>query len=612
MSIAQTFTVDTYSAAKISGTGAYATKIDLYFAAKDATWPCTIELRTIEPLSGAITGNMVPFSRVTLTSAKINTSSNASKPTPFYFPSPVFLMSGVEYAVVVMPGANSPDYRLFVARLGENDITTGNRVVSQPAAGTMAVTSSTSFGMIQEEDLKFVLYIADFVNSSAGTLVLKNENRDYYTIANVSSTFERAGETIHGESYITGTFANTKTLSVANNTTFAQGVVSGATGVLTIFSASAIRVKSVTASAKFKGGERIRIRTNNATTGGIVGNSTGAVTAVTTPTGTMAFYDAVTASNTYLHLANVSYMNSGSASTTNRVFVANTFIRGQANSYTARIVSIDRLVIDTMMPVVDFLHPSNTGVTMSGKFATSSSARDTAYVNLNINENIDFDAPRYVLSASTESNTSLSSSTMASSRSAEFKFALVSTSRFSSPAIDLKRVSVTTVNNLINSNSSFGSSEDYTKTGGTASTRYITRRVTLADGQDAEDVRVYLTAYKPTNTDVHVYYKILHREDSDTFSDARWIPMTQTTAATRLSDTYSLEDFNEYQYDVPNYTTAYRSGANTTNSSILEYRNSVNARFTGFKYMAIKIVLSSAITTNPPRVRELRVIALQR
>ena len=608
--IAQSFVINTKTTHGILGSGAFITKIDLFFSSKDSSLPVIVEIREVDSATAAVTATVVPFSRVVIESSAVNTSSDGSKPTPVYFPSPVFVKNGAEYAVVIRPAANSPNYRVFVARLGEDDIITGNRITSQPNAGMMYASSNDrAYTPIQEEDLKFRLYAADFIKTSVGTMSLKNELRDYFTIANVSAGFTRSGEDVHGETLVIGTFANTK--SVNTNVTYAQGMTSGATGTITYFSTSRIRVKNVSTTAKFKGGEKIRIRNTNATTGVIVGNSTGGVTSATFPTGKVAYYDAVTASNTFLHLSNVAFTNSGPA-TFDRVFNANTWVRGQTNGYFARIVSLDRLTADVLAFKADHLSPSNTAIAAQGRFATSNSTRDTSLVDINLNGDTTFSSPRYVLSRSVESNTVASSSTMALAKSFEVVMSMGSTSRFSSPAVDLRRVSATIVNNLINSNTAIGSSEDYVKSGGSAKARYITRKVTLAEGQDAEDIRVYLTAYKPATGEVSVYYKVLHREDSDTFADSRWIPMTQTTSTTTVSDSQSTEDFREYIYDVPTYSNASKSGANTTNSSILEYRNTASARFVGFKYFAIKIVLTNSTSSNPPRVRDLRVIALQR
>ena len=575
-----------------------------------------MEIREVDPATGFPTLRAVPYGQAIVASSLVNTSTDGSKPTPFYFPAPVYLLNDREYAFVVIAGGSNPNYRVFTARIGDNDMLTDNRITAQPASGMLWISSNDrAFSAIQEEDMKYRLYMAKFNKAVTGTIVVKNENRDYLTIANQSAALHHVGEQVHGSTLIRGTFANTKTLSVANNTTFAQGVVSGATGIITSFSANTLTIRDVTTAVKFKGKERIRIRTNNATTGGIVGNSTGVVISTTTPIGFVTYYDAVNYANTHLHLSNTSFINSGAAFTNNRTFTADTFIRGQSNGYTARIVTLNRLQGDVFKLTTDYLQPSNTTISATTKMALSNSTRDTSYVALNINTDTEFTAPRFILSRSVESNTSASSSSFSAARSGEFKITLNSNSNLSSPAVDLRRTSICMVENLINSNSAIGSSEDGVKTGGNAKARYISRRVTLADGQDAEDLRVYVTAYKPSGAGVHVFYKALNREDSDTFADSKWIPMSLVTDAgytssSRYSSSEDTQDFLELAYEVSSYSSAYKSGANTTNG-IIEYRNTLGARYTGFKYFAIKIVLSHTTSTRPPRIRDFRAIALQ-
>jgi hypothetical protein len=251
--------------------------------------------------------------------------------------------------------------------------------------------------------------------------------------------------------------------------------------------------------------------------------------------------------------------------------------------------------------------------------ATSTSARDSSFFKLNINGDTEFSSPRYHLSRSVESNTAASSATMGTNRSVEIKYELTGRNKVASPAIDLSRLSLHSTHNLISTNSEIGSSEDYVKSGGNSKVRYITRTVTLADGQDAEDLRVYLTAYKPTGSDIFVYYKVLNGDDSDTFADARWIPMDLDTgqgfsSATLYSSNEDKNNFIELAYKVPTYSASsgspYKFGANTS-TGVIEYRNTAKARFTGFKYFAVKIVLVNSSSTNPPRVKDLRALALQ-
>jgi hypothetical protein len=110
------------------------------------------------------------------------------------------------------------------------------------------------------------------------------------------------------------------------------------------------------------------------------------------------------------------------------------------------------------------------------------------------------------------------------------------------------------------------------------------------------------------------YYKILAAEDNDTMADVRWIPMELNedqgfTAASRYSSSENKDDFLELTYDVPNYTNTARSGANNS-TGIIEYRNSTRVSYSKFKYFAIKIVLTNSTSSNPPRVKDMRAIAL--
>ena len=200
----------------------------------------------------------------------------------------------------------------------------------------------------------------------------------------------------------------------------------------------------------------------------------------------------------------------------------------------------------------DYIEPSNTSVSFTGKFATSTSARDTSFINLNVNADNEFDARRFIHSKSAEGNTSATSAAMKDG-SAEIKISLMSNNRFASPVLDVNRISLSTVENLLNSNADIGSSEDNVGSGGSAKARYITRRVTLAEGQDAEDIKLYFDGYIPQGSLVQPYYKVLHAEDSDIFEEAKWIPMSQATANTVASSSENREDFKEFEYDVPAY-----------------------------------------------------------
>lgn len=606
--IAQSFIVNTIVRNRGGASGIYLTKLDLFFATKDPSLGVTIEIREIDPAAGGLTKRIVPFGRKLIRSSEVNTSDDGSKPTQVIFSSPIYLENNKEYGFVILPAGNNPNYNVWISRLGEVDLLSGNRVSAQPFSGVLYASSNDRiYNPIQEEDIKFRLYAAAFSTNTTGEVVFKNDDTDYLTVANVSSNFSKIGEIVHGETLIKGAFSNSQ---IVDTSSWIQGMDSNANGTITTFSASGqLKVKNVSLTAKFRGGENIRIRNSSGT---IIGNSSGGITA-TTPVGRVVHWDALTASNTYLHLANSSYINSGAAFSNNRMFTTNMHIKGQTDGATAAIAVIDNLKIDVMNFNTDHLTPIGTQLLFNGKFATGLSTKDSSFNRINFNDSTYFDASRFILSRSNEANSSYASATIGRDRSYEIKAQLRSSQQTLSPVLDVKRISVTTVENLINSNSAIGSSEDYVSFGGSAKTRYITRKITLADGQDAEDLKVYLSAYKPSGSQVYVYYKVLHAEDGNTFDDCRWIPMSLSTANTVVSDSVNSETFNEYEFNIPTiFVDNNYSGANTTNNNVLEYRNSSRARFVGFKYFAIKVVMTAETSVNPPRMRDIRAIALQR
>ena len=135
------------------------------------------------------------------------------------------------------------------------------------------------------------------------------------------------------------------------------------------------------------------------------------------------------------------------------------------------------------------------------------------------------------------------------------------------------------------------------KSGGNSVTRYMTRRVTLNDGFDSGDLRVYLTGYKPSDSNIYVYYKILSRSDSDTFDSKNYQLMTEIGNGNFVSANKS--DYRELSFAPGVSGVANNSVSYTTSSS----------SFNTFKTFAIKIVMSGTNTTDVPKVRDVRAIA---
>tara|TARA_Y100001935_G_scaffold247024_1_gene242352 strand:- start:10921 stop:18507 length:7587 start_codon:yes stop_codon:yes gene_type:complete len=170
--LAQTFKID-------SKKGIYVTKVDLFFQSKDDQLPVTIDIR--ETTLGTPNQKILAFSEVTLDPDDINVSTDGTAVTTFRFESPVFLAAGRDYALVVR--ADTTTYNLWISRLGEADVTTLSTeqgrvlVTEQPLLGSLFKSqNSTVWTPSQYEDMKFVLYRADFVGS--GNVQFYNPNLD--------------------------------------------------------------------------------------------------------------------------------------------------------------------------------------------------------------------------------------------------------------------------------------------------------------------------------------------------------------------------------------------------------------------------------------------------
>ena len=168
--LAQSFMVD------LDG-GAFITSIDLFFHTKAANIPVTLQIREMN--QGLPTQTIVPFGEVTLNPSSVNvvdlTSNNPdpTQVTTFTFPSPVYLQQNQEYCFVVM--ANTNEYQLWYAEIGEDNYITGERISKQPYAGVLFKSQNAStWSPDQNKDIKFRMKRADFDIDNPGTLVLNN------------------------------------------------------------------------------------------------------------------------------------------------------------------------------------------------------------------------------------------------------------------------------------------------------------------------------------------------------------------------------------------------------------------------------------------------------
>ena len=142
---------------------------------------------------------------------------------------------------------------------------------------------------------------------------------------------------------------------------------------------------------------------------------------------------------------------------------------------------------------------------------------------------------------------------------------------------------------------------------GTAKARYISKKVVLADGHDAQDIKLYVAAYKPAGTDIYVFAKFWNGADPELFDSKQWTQLQ--TDNTLISSKANINDFIEYQYNLTQTTDANDYTA-YLNSGILNYKNRDGSSFDHYKAFSIKIVLLSSDSSIVPRIRDFRAIAV--
>lgn len=162
------------------------TKLGLFFAAKDDTKSALIQIRnTVNGYPGQIC-----YAEAILRTGDVQVSENASKETEVVFHQPVYCKANEQYAICVL--SDSPNYELFTATLGKQDIATREFITTQPYTAGVLFSSSNAktWTAHQDQDLKFKLYRAQYTgkgqiifekvtSAQMNRVVLASQSLDY-------------------------------------------------------------------------------------------------------------------------------------------------------------------------------------------------------------------------------------------------------------------------------------------------------------------------------------------------------------------------------------------------------------------------------------------------
>ena len=151
------------------------------------------------------------------------------------------------------------------------------------------------------------------------------------------------------------------------------------------------------------------------------------------------------------------------------------------------------------------------------------SVTPSGYVTIHPSETYYFSEEKRLSAKTNEVNN------LSGDHSNKVRVTFTSDSEYVSPLLDLDTTTTIYIDNLINSNTTgegvsaiYANTSGLATSGGAAINKYISQAVTLADGQDAEDLNVFLTAYRPPGTDIQVYCKLLNGSDPQAISQCSW------------------------------------------------------------------------------------------
>lgn len=520
--IAQTFSVARQQAENQDGL--FITKVDLFFQRKDPNLGITIQLRMTD--NGYPSSTVLPMGSIHIPSSAVNVSANGTAATTVTFTSPVFIKTDTEYCVVVLPDGNSPEYLIYTAQGGQTDLANPNYTVRQDWGSGVLFTSTnnSAWQSIQDEDMKFVLYRASF-KTQTGSMSLTNRDDEFLTIGTANNTFLGGEKVFKLNTPITGnvTFSNTSPSVLGTGTAFQSTFVVGQQIVLTDNT-------SPTVDSNFDVVRVASIANNTTLTldSSPTFNGTN-VKALNTPVAEMFFFDPAR--------GEMILTNSTAANAT-FLFANGDVIVGETLNGSTTITSVDNKVISYYQPLIYRTTVSGTNITGALRFANSSlQIQNEVQFKFNASNYLDrFEA--YVGSKSNEIIAGTGKSVRAT-----LNFS--TSNRNSTPTVDLQAASILRYENLINDDST-----GETGVNGELTSKYVSKTVTLADGLDAEDVKVFVTGYQPSGTEIEVYIRALNAGDGDNLRDKAWTKLVSTANTT--SDSSNRNDFREFEFSFAN------------------------------------------------------------
>ena len=578
--LAYTFEVDVPS----ENEGVFVTSVDLFFAELNPDLGFRVQLRELNS-GGNITQNVIPYSEVwvprkvsdgqggRIDNPIINITDDGSTPTRVEFEAPVFLYNETSYAVVISAENINPDTFVWISRLGQENVITQEPITSRRLTGALFTTNNgTNWDIVPQADLKFRLNRAKFQTGTNLTGSLINKPYEYLTLTDVVSTYDLFGEEITSSERLTVNI-DTGGVSVGNTI---EGVNTGA--IAEVVGIDGLVV--FTDGEGFEVGEQVEITSNGSTVG------EGSISSINRGKGKIRKFKPET--------------NKMIIEKSNGLFFEGARLTSSTTNIESTIDSIDSFKYSTTTVKPDFLDFDSTAIDFLQRGRLSASNVFNDFRAASVDSIVEFDNELHLLSHSTERN--LPSSLK---YSGETSITMNTNSEFLSPIVDVSRAHAVYVHNLINDDIT----EEDEPSGGNLINTYISKKITLSEDQDAEDLIVFLTSYLPPveNADVKVWMKVRNSQDPESFNEKTWVEMVGDFEEGQVSSLKNRDDFVELSF-IPPESILDQNGIVTYDVDV----DGTTVSLSTYRQFAIKIGILGTNSAIPPRVADLRAIALQK
>ena len=604
--------------------GMFATSVDLFFSHKDTTLPVWVEIRSVE--NGYPSREILPFSVKTLQPADVSTNlTDGTTATKFTFDSPVYLRQDQEYAIVA--ASDSPEYKIWISRLGEVDIGGTRAISTQPTLGSLFKSQNAStWTASQFEDMKFTLRRAKFDTSTTATPALVNdafvELDTQGEVGNGLIPILRPNpiETVSGNGKAKVNFINHANYDTDNNVEIKQVISDiNPTALNGALTDAATTVVCDDISFFPSAGGTIKIDNELIAYGGVSAGTqlTGCTRAQVDGDGvatTAAAHDDDSIVELYMFggipLVEINKTHTAVEDTMLDSFIIDTSTNATTTTTGGgeNVVATKNVQYDVLQPIVQTMElpyttitsklQTTTGTTVGSTQQSFSRLSATTAMDIPLNEDYYFDAPHMVCSPINETNE------LAGNKSLRMAMTMNTTKDNVSPIIDTQRMLAVCVMSRLNNidslsdvNATFTNYKPMTEAvGDNNKAIYITKKITLETAATA--LKVYLDAAKMSTSDITVLYKTQSVDAAVPFEDLGWTKFTGSggtadgQANPAVPTSKNRGDFKEYQY---------LSGKKT---------NGTGEPLQEFNAFAVKIVMQGTNSSLPPQIKDFRAIAL--